>query len=206
MTTRLEAIQRAAAAYALTPAAGVQRIGWRDIHADLFSIDGAIGIFVKGTDPQNFENLARDADVADETSTAHPRLGPLFAGAYDAALGLLPQILQITGDRRLIPGGHSLGGQIATDITGLVNDEQPGRVPEMWGFDPPKAGWQELETALVPVRCNIFRFAGSIVSRWPFERGVHVRAPVVIGDWTLNLLQAHSIARAAAWVMTQTAA
>lgn len=199
--TRLSSIRWAAAAYAPVPAPGVQRIGWRDISADIFEIDAdTLAVAVKGTDPEKLANLARDADIKDETCREHPRLGPLFEGAFDAAEGLLPLIMGIIGDRRLVTIGHSLGGEIAVDIAGELEDAQPGRIASIWGYDPPKSGDAPLVSVLAPVPAEICRFTGSVVSRWPFERGMHIRAPVLIGDWTADWLEAHSIDRAAAWV------
>lgn len=201
--TRLEAIRAAAASYGVAAAPGVQRIGWQDISADIFEAGADLVVAVKGTNPESIANLARDADVMDEACRDHPCLGQLFAGGCDAAEGLLPLIFAVAGDRRLILLGHSLGGQIAVDIAGEIADAAPARVAEVWGFDPPKSGGPELVAVLSSRPVEIDRFAGSIVNRWPFDRGIHVRPPVLIGDWTADWLTAHSIQRAAAWVAAQ---
>lgn len=197
--SHFQAITWAAAAYQPIPDSRVQRIGWQDVTADLFEIDAdTLGIAVQGTNPEKLANLARDMDVRVEPCRMHPAFGLMFAGALDAAEGLLPLILGLCGARRVFPLGHSLGGQIAVDLAVLLLERLAG----FWGFDPPKSGEEPLVAALAPFFGAIDRFAGSIVSRWPFDQGVHVRPPVMIGDWTPLWLQAHEIVRAAQWVAT----
>lgn len=202
--TRLEALRASAASYLLTPAPGVHRVGWRDISADLFSVGNAVGVSVRGTDPRNFSNVARDMDVEGEPVRDHPEAGPMFAGALDAAEGLLPQILTLIGDRPICGAAHSLGGQILVDL-GLLLHLMGRPILDLWGEDPPKSGGPQMVKIMAPVDVHIDRFAGSIVNRWPFERGVHARTPTQIGDWTPSWLEAHGIERMVAWEAAQEA-
>jgi hypothetical protein len=189
-----------AAAASYDPAAPGRRIRWQDMSALL--IEGADGytLAVEGTDPHNILNLIRDANVLDMPMRDHPDLGPMPAGAADAVDGFFPLVRDLIGDAPWVTTGHSLGGQVTVGIAALMRIA--GKPPLMLvPFDPPKTGGDKLAMVLVDVPGHVVVFEGSIVSHWPFFEGRHFHEPpVVIGDYTRDLLDAHSIERAVAWL------
>jgi hypothetical protein len=169
---------------AYNPAVTGQVIDWRDMRA---VATGSV-LAVRGT--CSYANAARDMAIA--ASRPHPVLGPCVEGAIDAAEGLLP----------LIPRGidtvtgHSLGGQVAVLLAALL----PGvRLLVTW--DAPKPGGAMLAAHLAGMECRQHRFRGSVVSGWPFFLDQHVREPLLdMCDWTPDVVRAHSIERACAWL------
>ena len=175
----------AAAAYNPVPAPGVQRIQFQDISADIVGNVCA----VRGTN--SFATLRRDMEVIGMVPVEHPTLGPCNAGALVAALGLLP----------LIPAGvdeftgHSEGGTIAALLAGLHG----AKLLVTW--DAPKVGTPVLAAFMAALAIRQYRFSGSIVTTWPEGLDRHVREPLIeIGEWTMNVVLAHSIDRAVAWL------
>jgi hypothetical protein len=180
-------------AYAASPAGQAGRITWRDMTAD---VAGNV-LAIRGT--RSWLNLRRDMLIAGEISSTHPTLGRCATGALEAAEGLLalvpPQVDTLTG--------HSLGGQVAVCLAGLfVACGRPVRRLLTW--DAPKAGGAVLADLLAGVEVRQYRFRGSVVSAWPLWLDQHVRAPLTpASEWIPDLIRAHSIDRAAAWMLAQ---
>ncbi len=181
----------AAASYALAPAGTI--IDWRDCRAVVTGTTATI----RGTVPDSWPNWVRDFRVGGLISRFHPQIGACPAGALDAAealAALLPAGVDTLN-------GHSLGGQVAVEIAGLlVAAGQPVRTLVTW--DAPKAGGAALTSVLKPVPVRQYRFLGSFVTDWPVFLDRHVRAPlIVIGHPTPDPVKAHSITRALAWLL-----
>jgi hypothetical protein len=166
-------------------------VDWRDCRV---VISGDVAS-VRGTVPDNAANWLRDFRVIGEVSRTHPDLGDCASGALDAAEGLLPLI----GTPRILTG-HSLGGQVAVLLAGLlVVLKTPPDTLVTW--DAPKAGGQLLAAQLVGVATRQYRFRGSVVTDYPLFLDEHVRDPLFdICDWTADFIEAHSIERALAWM------
>jgi hypothetical protein len=181
-----------AAAAAYDPLSA-RTIDWRDCRV---VIEGSIAA-VRGTVPDNWENWLRDFHVAGELARDHPTLGPCPAGALDAAealVGLLPaEIDTLTG--------HSLGGQVAALIAGLL--AVGGRMPRLVTFDAPKAGGEALGTLLAQAEIRQYRFRGSAVTHWPLFLDRHIRPLIDTGAWTPWPVEAHSISRYVGWLALQ---
>lgn len=191
----------AAASYDPTPAGTI--IDWRDMRAVITDLNGALVITVRGTEPDSIANWERDASIWDERCTTHPRLGLCQAGALEAAEGLLPLLLPHIAGRRLILQGHSLGGQVAIILAAMLTDMGiPVELLVTW--DSPKAGGLDLMATLSPVEIRQYVFSGSAVTLYPPVLDLHVRVPLIpIGEWTIDLIAAHSIVRADEWVHKQ---
>lgn len=155
-------------------------------------------VTVRGTVPADWQNWLEDAAVAAETCRAHPQLGPCAAGALDAAERLLP-LLRPSIASGCILTGHSLGGQIAADLAGLL--VSIGVVPaQLMLFDPPKSGGAKLKALLSAIpSVRVWRFRGSPVTDWPLCLDEPVARLEDAGDWTLLPIEAHSIDRAMRW-------
>lgn len=153
---------------------------------------------VRGTEPESLANWREDLDVRLGNLADHPVLGPCPDGALRAAAALYD--LLPAAPRRLY--GHSLGGQVAAEIAGPL--VAAGHVPDsLVLIDPPKPGGPALRALLDRIPdVRVVRLAGSVVSEWPFEGALlHAREPLILaGEWTLDPVEAHSIARAAAWL------
>lgn len=178
-------------AYAVPPAAGSTVVDWRDCRV---VITGEVAA-VRGTVPDSMPNWLRDFRVGGEVSHTHPVLGTCPAGALSAAEGLLPLI----GMPRILTG-HSLGGQVAVLLAGLLMSVNTP--PDMLvTFDAPKAGGSTLAGLLFTVTARQYRFRGSVVTDYPVFLGQHVREPLIdICDWIPDFIEAHSINRALAWM------
>jgi hypothetical protein len=182
-------------AYSVSTFAGVKRIVWEDMSADL---TGNV-LAIRGT--RSWLNLRRDMLIAGEISRTHPTLGKCASGALDAAEGLFPLI----GPEVDTLTGHSLGGQVAVCLAGLfVAAGRPVKL--LVTFDAPKAGDIALAGLLAGVETRQYRFLGSVVSAWPLWLDRHVREPLMpIVQWTADVVRAHSIDRAAEWMQARTA-
>lgn len=180
----------AAASYDQNPTGLI--VDWRDVRA---VATGSV-LAIRGTEPDNIPNWLRDFAVWGHLAAQHPRLGVCSEGALAAALGLLghPYLDQVTTIT-----GHSLGGQIAACLAGLLVSQ--GRSVELVTWDAPKPGDSQLASLLAGSPVRQYRFRGSKVTDWPVLRYQHVREPLIdIGDWVPNVITAHSITRALAWV------
>lgn len=188
----------AAASYDPTPAGTI--IDWRDMRAVITDLDGALVITVRGTEPDSLANWERDASIWDERCTTHPRLGLCQAGALEAAEGVLPLLLPHITGRRVVVQGHSEGGTVAILIVAVLTDMGiPVELLVTW--DSPKAGGLDLVALLSPVEIRQYVFSGSAVSLYPPMLDLHVRPPLIeIGEWTIDLIAAHSIERADEWM------
>lgn len=190
---------QSAAAYDLT--APGRRIQWQDMSALLVETSDGFGLAIEGTDPSNILNLIRDGNVCNLPMVGHPALGPMVRGAAEAAEGFFALLAAIIGQARLAwITGHSLGGQVAVSLAALM--ALAGRPPlRLVVFDPPKSGGPQMAAILDGVPGIEYTFNGSIVSHWPFfECQPFRQPPVMIGDYTSNPLEAHSISRALAWM------
>lgn len=189
----------AAGAYQVPPP-GVLVIDCGDVRA---IVTGNL-LAVRGTRPTEWNDWRRDMEVGPERSKLHPILGVCDTGALDAAQAIFDALPPEVRARPLGLAGHSLGGQIITPLAGLL---ALGGVPPMAlvPFDPPKAASPELvallATAKVPVR--VYRFRGSIVTHWPVDLYLHPGPRIDIEDWIPDIVEAHSIDRAAAWMLAQ---
>ena len=189
--TDTELCALAAAAYDVPPATASTVIDWRDCRVLLTGEVAA----VRGTVPDSMPNWLRDFWVSGEASHTHPALGTCPAGALQAAEGLLPLI----GTPKVLTG-HSLGGQVAVLLAGLLAAVgTPAITLVTW--DAPKAGGPALAELLAKTRTRQYRFRGSVVTDYPLFLDQHVRDPLFdICDWTANFIEAHSIGRALAWL------
>lgn len=172
------------------PAPGVTRIAFGGVSAD---ITGNV-LAIRGT--ASYANLVRDMEVNSATCREHPALGLCAAGALDAAEGLFP----LVPDGVDTITGHSLGGQVAIVLAGLlVASGRTVRLLVTWSA--PKAGGMGLVATLDPVEVRQYRPRGDVVPDWPFALDLHVRPPLIdICDWSINPLTAHSIDRACGWM------
>jgi pimeloyl-ACP methyl ester carboxylesterase len=187
----------AASAAAYDPAAPGRRLTWRDMSALLTESPDGFTLAIEGT--ADIANMLRDADIAIHDD---PDLGPLPTGAAAAADGFVGQLRDIIGQAPWIATGHSLGGWVAVILAGRMR--VLGRPPvRVVGFDAPKPGTEKLAGVLGDVPGAAYRFESSVVSHWPFFFGQQFRVPVVIGDYTPDLLTAHSINRALGWMRAQ---
>lgn len=201
MITDLALCAQSAAAY--DRAAPGTRLHWQDMSALVTEEADGFVMAVEGTDPRNWLNLIRDANVASFPMKDDPELGPIPEGAEQAAVGFLPMIEEIVGSSPWNATGHSLGGQVAVILAARMR--QIGKPPlRLVPFDPPKSGGPMLAKVLADVPGQPYAFNGSIVTHWPFFEGHQFRAPIVIGDHTFDLLEAHSITRALAWMQAHT--
>lgn len=193
--TDLSFARLAAASYDAAPAGQV--IDWRDCRAVVTGSRATI----RGTVPTSWENWIRDLWIVPAECATHPTIGDCPAGPLDAAVAfsvlLPPEVDEI--------GGHSLGGQVATQIAGIwAASGRPVRTLVTW--DAPKAGGDKLIAALSAVAVREYRFLGSIVTDWPVFLDRHVRPQIAMGAWTPDPVEAHSIARAVAWLEARGAA
>jgi hypothetical protein len=190
--TDLALARLAAAAYDPAPAGTI--LDWRDCRVVL---TGNVAS-VRGTVPDNWENWLRDFRVAGEVARDHTGLGSCPAGALDAAEALA-RALPATIDTLT---GHSLGGQIAVLIAGLL--AASGRVVRLVSWDAPKAGGNALAALLGSAEVRQYRFRGSYVTDWPAFLDRHVREPLIeTGAWTPWPIEAHSISRYVGWLALQ---
>jgi hypothetical protein len=193
--TDLDLARLAAAAYDPAPVGTI--VDWHDVRAVIVGKVCA----VRGTKPDNFQNWLRDLAVHNIPYANHPRLGRCPAGALEAAEALAALIpASVT-----VFTGHSLGGQIAEPLAGIRADA--GGAPGMLvTWDAPKGGDAALSRLLGAWECRQYRFLGSPITRWPFGLDQHVREPLIdIGDWTADVIEAHSITRAVAWLAAREA-
>lgn len=190
----LALIAAAADAYAAAPAGMVI-----EAPGDLRAVVNGDVAAIRGTEIDSLANWAEDVLVDQHVPRHHPQLGDCPEGPLLAALRLF----------RLLPAGlrtltgHSLGGQLAVLLAGLLAaEERPPALVVTW--DAPKAGGPDLAALLVKIPVRQYRFRGSVVTDWPLFAYQHVREPLIpVGVWTTDLVAAHSIERARAWMEAQ---
>lgn len=190
MNDDLDLCRLAAASYNVPPTGLV--LDWRDCR---MVVNGR-RVSVRGTVPDNWQNWLRDFQVDGEVARDHPDLGTCPAGALDAAEALFKLLPEDVNEFN----GHSLGGQVAVLLAGLA--AASGRPPVLLvTWDAPKAGGEALSKLLEEWAVRQYRFRGSFVVDWPLFLDRHTREPLIAaGEWTPDFVQAHSIARAVAWL------
>lgn len=162
----------------------------------VFSPTGDV-LTIRGTDC--WENVIEDVNIVDAYCRAHPQLGECCAGALDAAEALFPLVRKLVRPGVIVTG-HSLGGQIASPLAALLMLDAV-HVGGLVAFDPPKPGGARLRDVVGSLAPRVYRFRCSPVTEWPLMRFEHVAPEQEIGDWTWSPLRAHSISRAARWLV-----
>lgn len=185
MIPAIDLARLSAAAYSANPAPGVRRITFQDISADIVGTVCA----VRGT--SSYATLRRDMLVIGRMCVDHPAIGACQAGALTAAQGLFNQIPSTVDTFT----GHSEGGCIAAILAGLW-----GHVGRLVTWDAPKAGGALLVAALRAWDVTAYRFSCSVVTDWPLLLDRQVKPLVTIGEWTWDVVEAHSINRAVGWM------
>jgi hypothetical protein len=148
---------------------------------------------IRGT--SNLGNWLRDFRFEPELCRTHVDIGTCPAGPLDAAMALAemlpPEVDTITG--------HSLGGQIAVQLAGIVHAVRKN-IKLLVTWDAPKAGGPALTRILADVTVRQYKFRGSVVTDWPLFLDQHVRDPLIeMEPWTMDPVEAHSILRACDW-------
>lgn len=149
--------------YGLAPTLPVPLSG---VHARVSFVPGGLAVAFRGSiTPLDW---ARDFIVAQIISTKHPQLGPCHAGFLDAALSILPAVLNAVGDKPVFVTGHSLGGAIAQGVAALM--VLAGKTPEkLVVFGSPRFGGHQFVNTLLPVPATLYRRGNDVVPVIPFD-------------------------------------
>ena len=103
--------------------------------------------------------------AAAKEQVAHPTLPPVHRGFRDATLSVIDGVRQAVKGKKWCAIGHSLGGSIALDMSGLLADE--GNPPEAIFLFAPARVFLDAPDALAGVPIVGWRCGGDIVPMVP---------------------------------------
>lgn len=180
--------------YQPSPAGTVIDAG-NDIRAVLEPTPEYLAVSIRGTVVKDLDNWETDFDAI---PSFHVMTGWAPRGFQSAALRLLPLLGPYLIGRRVIIGGHSLGGAVGAQIACML--VRSGRSPVAYAlFEPARSCSDFAVEALAGVEGYVCRFGDDPVPLLP-PLYRHPRAVTAIGHATLDPLDCHSISGVVDWL------